>query len=135
MKLNKIHSNDFEVIKTLDIIEWSEESGNLGGREGIKILIKEKEIIFLNREKKKIEKKDKYIVAYVVEKNLKHICKRLEEIEKRFNQKETKHIKIDNGYIISEPLSEKKRELLMNEKHSLLNKKMFLENLTIENLL
>lgn len=132
---NKINSTDFQIVKSLGVIEWSEESGNLGGREGVKILIKEKEIIYFNKKVKKIGEEDKYTIKYTIEKNLKHISERLEEIQKRLDQKETKQIKIDNGYIISEPLSDKKRELLMNEKHGLLNKKIFLENLTIEDLL
>lgn len=132
---NKINSNDFEILPSLNEIEWYEESGSFGGWDGVKIDIKNKEIIWSNGRKNKLTREYQHTVKYVIEKKLKQLKERLEEVKKRLNQKKTIRQKIKNGYMFIEPLTEKKRNHFVKEKKQILDTIIFLENISINDLM
>jgi hypothetical protein len=89
-------------------IEWFEEDGCLGGRRGLVFDLETKLITKWNGVVEELSKHNIDDVRWVIDMNVKSINERIGNIHSKLNQKETKHIKIDGGYKISEPLNENK---------------------------
>jgi hypothetical protein len=89
-------------------IEWFEEDGCLGGQRGLVFDLETKLITKWNGVVEELSKHNIDDVRWVIDMNVKSINERIGNIHSKLNQKETKHIKIDGGYKISEPLNENK---------------------------
>jgi len=99
-------------------IEWFEEDGCLGGQRGLVFDLETKLITKWNGVVEKLSKDNIDDVRWVIDMNVKSINERIANIHSKLNQKETKHIKIEGGYKISEPLNENQRvkyEIKLNE--------------------
>lgn len=90
-------------------IEWFEEDGCLGGQRGLVFDLETKLITKWNGFVEKLSENSIGDVQWCIEMNINSIKERIANIHFKLNQKETKYIKIDGGYKISEPLNENQR--------------------------
>jgi hypothetical protein len=90
-------------------IEWFESDGCLGGQRGLVFDLETKLITKWNGVVEELSQHNIVDVQWCIEMNVNSIKERIVNIHSKLNQKETKHIKIDGGYKISEPLNESQR--------------------------
>ena len=89
-------------------IEWFEEDGCLGGQRGLVFDLETNLITKWNGVVEKLSEDNIDDVRWVIDMNIKSINERIADIHLKLSQTETKRIKIDGGYKISEPLNENK---------------------------
>ena len=90
-------------------IEWFEEDGCLGGQRGLTFNIETNTISKWNGTEETLSETNIDDVKWCVDSNIKNVTDIIRDIELKLNQKEIQHIKIYNGYTISEPLTEKQK--------------------------
>jgi hypothetical protein len=90
-------------------IEWFEEDGCLGGQRGLVFEFETNLITKWNGVVEKLSEDNIDDVRWVIDMNIKSINERIADIHLKLSQTETKRIKIDGGYKISEPLNENQR--------------------------
>jgi len=90
-------------------IEWFEEDGCLGGQRGLVFDLETNLITKWNGIVEELSENNVSDVQWCIEMNINSIKERIVNIHSKLNQKETKRIKIDGGYKISEPLNENQR--------------------------
>ena len=90
-------------------IEWFDEDGCLGGQRGLVFDLETNLITKWNGIVEELSENNITDVQWCIEMNVNSIKERIVNIHSKLNQKETKHIKIDGGYKISEPLNENQK--------------------------
>ena len=108
----------------IDIIEWYETSGNLGGQRGLTVDLSNNTITNHNGSIENIKKDNIDDVKWCIEMNINRIKNNIKEIIDKINQEQTKYTKIDGGYSISNPLTEdqkQKQSIILSKREDKLN--------------
>ena len=113
-------------------IEWFEEDGCLGGQRGLVFDLETNLITKWNGVVEKLSKNNLRDVEWCVEMNISSIERRISNIHSKLNQKETKHIKIDGGYKISEPLNENQIINYSNKLNKLTSELEWLKSISLK---
>ena len=113
-------------------IEWFEEDGCLGGQRGLVFDLDTNLITKWNGDVEKLSKNNLSDVEWCIEMNINSIIGRIANIHSKLNQKETKNIKIDGGYKISEPLNENQRIGYDNKLNKLTSELEWLKSISLK---
>ena len=113
-------------------IEWFEEDGCLGGQRGLVFDLETNLITKWNGVVEELSKDNVSDVEWCIEMNINSIKERIFNIHSKLNQKETKHIKIDGGYEISEPLNENQRIGYNNKLNNLTSELEWLKSISLK---
>lgn len=112
-------------------IEWFEEDGCLGGQRGLVFDLETNLITKWNGVVEKLSKDNLRDVEWCIEMNINSIKERIISIHSKLNQRETKHIKIDSGYKISEPLNENQRNKYKTKLNNLMSEIEWLKSIKL----
>lgn len=112
-------------------IEWFEVDGCLGGQRGLVFDLETNLITKWNGVVEKLSENNISDVQWCIEMNVKEIKERIIHINYKLNQKETKTIKIDSGYKITEPLNEKQRTSYITKLRELESELDYLESISL----
>ena len=113
-------------------IEWFEEDGCLGGQRGLVFDLETNLITKWNGIVEELSENNITDVQWCIEMNVNSIKERIVNIHSKLNQKETKYIKIDGGYKISEPLNEKQRIDYNNKLNNLTSEMEWLKSISLK---
>jgi hypothetical protein len=102
----KLYNNSLAPKNDKKEIEWFEADGCLGGQRGLVFNLETNIITKWNGSQEILSKSNADDVKWCIDNNIKNLTEQISNIQLRLNQKETKHIKIDGGYKIIEPLTE-----------------------------
>jgi hypothetical protein len=114
------------------IIEWFDEDGNLYGNRGLSLDLETNIITKFNGVEEPLSIENLPDVLYCIEQNKIYLNESIQEIEKKLAQTETKRIPIENGYKISEPLSDKFRSIYLEDLKTTKDELEFITNLKVE---
>ena len=113
-------------------IEWFEEDGCLGGSRGLSFNLKTKYITKWNGVVEPLSENNILDVDWCIEMNIKSLNEKIGTIQLKLNQKETKHIKIDGGYKISEPLNENQRNKYKTKLNDLVSELEWFKSINLQ---
>lgn len=123
------------LINTINMeIEWFEEDGCLGGQRGLVFDLETNLITKWNGDVEELSEHNLKDVKWCIEMNINYITEKISNINFKLNQKETKHIKIDGGYKISEPLNDKQRISYNNSLNNLTSQLEWLKSISLKNM-
>jgi hypothetical protein len=113
-------------------IEWFEEDGCLGGQRGLTFNIETNLITKWNGVEEMLSETNIDDVKWCVDSNIKNVTERIHNIELKLNQKEIQHIKVNNGYTISEPLTEIQRPIYLTKLNKLILELEWLKSISFK---
>ena len=101
-----------------NIIEWYPETGNLGGCKGLTIDFDNNLVTNWKGVEGSLDEWDVAEILWAIEENIKNEVLVLAKINKRLAVTKTRRERIENGYKIIEPLSDKGRERYLTNKEA-----------------
>lgn len=112
-------------------IEWYVNDGCLGGLRGLSYDLETNTITKWNGEIESLSHNNIEDVRWVLKNKKDSLNIRLDNIRTRLKQTETVHIKIENGYKILEPLTEKQRNILESKMEEIYKELEFLNSIEL----
>lgn len=117
--------------KQYNTIEWFEQDGNLYGERGLSFNIETNIVTKFTGVEEPLDEKNLPSVLECIKMNKFYVVNKIKEIYDKLAQTETIRIPIENGYEISEPLSDKGRKKYLEILEEYKNRLNFLTKLKI----